>query len=251
MQTIPLNDLVQLHHQPVNDAAFVIISDKSTFIKVAQNAEFSSQEKFFRASPTPLCGDLAHQYNPCFVMAVLSVTPFPDNFEIEPFNVIKLPKVLFNTHPDIRRSMTLNAMRMSTELFAIGSERVFQLTQQRLEANQPDVVHDLLVYLMHAILDARHDFAQEKILRAESIAAFLGIEPAKVLFLMREYGDDEFALAKSLEEGKAGKLQRKINIAALVKNQMELLTPHEQNAIKREIQLREIIGKVIELWKVC
>lgn len=251
MQTIPLSDLIQLRPDSINDAAFVIASDKSTFIQVAESDGISSQENFFWASPTPLCGDSAHQYNPFFVMAVLLVTPFPENSEIETFHQIELPKVLFNTHPDIRRSMTLNAMRMSTELFAVGSERVFQLAQQRLEANQPDVVHDLLVYLMHAILDARRDHAQEKMLRAESIAAYLGIDQAKVLLLIRKYGNDELALTNSLEQGNAGELQRQLNVASLVRNQVELLIPYQQNASRKETQVIEMIRRILDSWKVC
>jgi len=189
-------------------------------------------------------------------MAVLSVTPFAgsaeiDTFhaEIDTFHQIELPKVLFNTQPDIRRSMTLNAMRMSTELFAAGSQRVFQLARQRLEANQPDVIHDLLVYLMHAVLDARDELARELSLRAESLGAFLGIDPAKVLSLMIKC-NGESALTRSLEEGEAGKLQRQIPLAALVKNQLELLAPVQQSAIQNEIRLREIIDTVVKLWKV-
>lgn len=249
MQTIPLKDLIQLHAHSVTGAPFLIASGKSTFVEVAQSERLFPQKHCYWASPTRLCGDSARQYHPCFIMAVLSVTPFPDSAEIETFHQIELPKVLFHTHPDIRRSMTLNAMRMSTELFAVGSQRLFQLARQRLEANQPDVVHDLLVYLMHAVLDARREFAQESALRAESLAAYLGIDPAKVLSLMIRC-NDELALAKSLEEGEAGKLQRKINIAALVKNQMELLAPVQQSAIENEIRMREIIDTVVKLWKV-
>jgi hypothetical protein len=265
MQTVSLSNLIQLQRQPINDAVFVIASGKSTFIQVAESDEFSPQENFFYASPTPLCGDSAHQYNPCFVMAVLSVTPMVGRsrrgrreagsasqpYLTELLDQIQLPKVLFDTDPNIRRSMTLNAMRMSTELFALGSERVFQLAQQRLEADQPDVVHDLLVYLMHAILDARRDYAQETALRAESLAAYLGIEPTKVLLLMREYGDDELALTNSLEQGQAGILQRKLNVAALVNNQMELLTPYRQSAQRKETQVIEIIRRVLDSWKLC
>jgi len=248
MQTIPLSNLVQLQNQPANNALFVILPGKSTFIQIAKNIEYTSTNNLFWAIPTPVCGVSADQYNPYFIMAVLSVTPSPDKLDI--LNQIQLPKVLFHTHPNIRRSMTLNAMRMSTELFAVGSERVYQLAKQRLEANQPDVVHDLLVYLMHAVLDARLEYEQELALRAESIAAYLGINSPKVLLLMRDYDDDTSALTQSLEQGNAGKLQRELNVAALVRNQKELLTPYQQSAIEKETQVIEMIRRVLDLWKV-
>lgn len=247
MQYVSLDQLIQLQNEPAGDTAFVINLAKSTFIHVEKDIVYPANDIEYYASPTPLCGDGAQQYNPCFVMAVLSITPLLD---IELIPKIQLPKVLFDTHPNIRRSMTLNAMRMSTELFAIGSERVYQLAQQRLDANQPDVVHDLLVYLMHAILDARREYAQETALRADSIAAYLGIDPAKVLLLMHDLAEDESALAESLERGNAGKLQRELNVAALVRNQIELLAPYQQSAIAKETQVIEMIRRVFELWKI-
>jgi len=249
MQTIHLSDIIQLQNQPTKQALFVIVHNKSTFIQIDENTDLFSSKDFFWASPTLLCGDSAQQYNPCFVMAILSVTPLPDPISMETFRQIELPKVLFTTHPNIRRSMTLNAMRMSTELFAFGSERVFQLAKQRLEANQPDVVHDLLVYLMHAILDVRREYQEETTLRAESIAAYLGISPVKVLSLLRDYGADDIALTDSLEQGNAGKIQRKLNTKVLVRNQIELLTPYQQSAISKENQLRAMISDVLQIWE--
>ncbi|MEO6906786.1 MAG: hypothetical protein ABI210_02750 [Abditibacteriaceae bacterium] len=246
MQHIPLNHLVQLQSNPATDAAFVITLDKSTFIQVAENDNSSSHRNLFWAFLTSLCSNSSLQYNPFFVMAVLSVTPFED--QLETLNQIQLPKVLFVTTPEIRRSMTVNAMRMSTELFEVGSERVFQLARQRLEANQTDVVHDLLVYLMHAILGARHEYTQEKILRAESIAAYLGISPTKVLLLLNRYNESS-QLTEYLLRGDAGKLQRELNVAALVRNQLELLSPYQQNAFEKEIMVIEAVGRVVELWK--
>lgn len=248
MQNIPLDNLVHLQQQRTNSAAFVIASSKSTFVHIAKTDGLLDSDIQFYASPTPFCGVSADQYNPYFIMAILSVTPLSD--KIEMLNQIQLPEVLFDTHPDIRRSMTLNAMRMSTELFSDGSERVYQLALQRLEANQPDVVHDLLVYLMHVILDARREYAEETALRAESIAAYLGIDSQKVLLFVREYGNDKFALTKCLEQGKAGKLRRELNVAALLTNQLELLKPHQQSADNKEAQVLEMIRRVLDLWKV-
>lgn len=246
MQTIPLQHLIQLKSQPASDAVFVISSDKSDFIHVDKKNVYSPENIRFYACPTQLCGDAADLYSSHFAMAVLSITPFAD--QLETLNGTSLPKVLFVTHTDIRRSMTLNAMRMCTELFALGSQRVFQLAKQRLEANQSDVVHDLLVYLMHAILDARREYERETTLRAESIAAYLGIVPAKVLILVRQ-NNDANQLTENLRDGYAGKLQRELNVGALVDNQLALLTPYQKVAIEKETQVLQMIRRILELWK--
>lgn len=249
MQRIYLNQLVQLHREPTTNLAFVMNTSKSTFIQVSQMDISFRKDIEYYASPTPLCGNSSQQYNPCFVMAVLSVTPLLD--QLETLHEIQLPKVLFNTHSDIRRSMTVNAMRMSTELFGTGSERIYQLAQQRLAAKQTDVVHDLLVYLMHAILDARREYVQELALRAESVAAYLGINPQKVLSIMHNHGDDASAIARSLEHGNAGNLQRKLNVLALVQNQLDLLKPQQQRSHDHESQVIEMVRRVLKMWEVC
>jgi hypothetical protein len=251
MISIPLRQLITLRQNPAPQACFAISEnpfthDKSTFLQVHHNVE---AEHLFGAFPTPLCGGAPHQYHPCFVMAILSVTPFVSPLEEKTLHELPLPKVLFHTDPDIRRSMTLNAMRMSTELFDAGSERVFALAENRLEAGQTDVVHDLLVYLMHAILDARRAFEQEQFLRAESIAAYLGLDPLKVLLLLKKAENNATQLTETLEQGHAGTLRRQLDLPVLVKNQLELLTPYQQNAFEEESNVRRAIGKIVERWK--
>jgi hypothetical protein len=138
---------------------------------------------------------------------------------------------------------------MSSEFLDSGSERIFEITQQRLEENQTDVIHDHLAYLMHAILDTRRAYAQEASLRAESIAAYLGISPAKVLLLIQQYGDNVAGLTMSLEEGKAGILHRKLDTTALINNQIELLLPFQKDAREKESSIIEFIGKIVKMWK--
>jgi hypothetical protein len=249
MQSILLRDLVHLQSRPANQAAFVISRDKSTFIHAGETEWCAEDDSFFWAIPTPLCGESSHQYNPRFVMAVLSNISIQTKLEITELNALQLPKVLFTTHPDIRRSMTLNSMRMSLELLETGSERVFTLAQNRLRENQTDIIHDLLVYLMHAILDARRELAQEKMLRAESMAAYMGISPAKVLLLLTRYENNSAALTKALEQNEAGTLQRKLDTHALVDNQLELLLPYRNSAQEKEEMLRKAIREIIELWQ--
>lgn len=247
MHTVHIQQLIQLQHNAKDDAAFIISLDKSTFKYADVINPCLSDVNILWACPTPLCGDGVEQYNPCFIMAVLSVTPLSNNLEL--LNQAQLPEVLFTTHSDIRRSMMLNSMRMSDEFVESGIERIFEITKQRLTKNQTDVVHDHLAYLMHAILGARREYAQEALLRAESIAAYLGISHAKVLLLLNQYGDDVDGLTASLEGGYAGTLQRKLNIAALIRNQMELLKPFKHRADERETSIINFIAKVVEMWK--
>ena len=248
MKTIVLRDLVRLQNHSIDQSVFVLSRGESTFMQVNVDAECNLGEVIFWASPTPLCGVGSLQYSPFYIMAVLSVTPLSD--VLETLNKIELPKVLFITHPNVRRSMTLNAMRMTTELFGLGSERVYQLAKQRLEANQSDVVHDLMVYLMHVILDERRTYRQEIFLRAESIAAYLGISPQKVFVLMLSHMNNSEKLAASLEQGEAGVIRRQLDVTPLVENQMELLAPFQQIARSRETQTLEVMHRILEFCKM-
>jgi len=248
MPHLPLIQLVSLHAKPTNDAVFTVdISHKSTFISPVSPG-IISRGNFWWGCPTPLCGNGYDQYHPAFVMAVLSAAALADA-TLEIVQQWQIPQVTFSTGIDVRRSMTLNAMRMSTELFDSGSERVFQLAQNRLDAGQTDVVHDLLVYLMETLLDMRRQFVEECALRAESIAAYLGLSPSKVLLMMQPALDDAASFIESLQNGEAGPVQRQIDLPALIIGQLALLQPHANAARQQEIYLRDIISTVIDLWE--
>jgi hypothetical protein len=249
MQTIPLTDLIYLQSAPTSNAAFLIGVHKSTFTFQSVDDARWPNEKALWACPTELCGENSEQYNPGFIMAVLTVTQLSSNPEL--LNQVQLPKVLFPTQSDIRRSMMLNSMCMSSEFLDSGSERIFEITRHRLEKMQTDIIHDHLAYLMYAILDARREYAQEASLRAESIAAYLGIVPSKVLLLIHQHGHDVVGLTASLEEGLAGTLHRKIDTSALINNQIELLLPFRQHAYEKESSITQFIAKIVELWKDC
>lgn len=260
MSPLLLSDLVALQAEPAADAVFVVsLSGKSTFVTVSENITARATESavtdaghLWFCRPTPLCGSNFHQYHPRFVMAALSILPVADISSGKIAAALlktAIPRVTFSTGIDVRRSMTLNAMRMSTELFEHGSERVFQLAQNRLDAGQTDVVHDLLVYLMEALLDIRRQFAEECTLRAESMAAYLGLSPAKVLLLLPPALTDEAALVAALQNGQAGAIKRSIDLPALVASQLSLLRPHATGAQMQQEYMLNVISSVFAIWK--
>jgi len=252
MPHISLIDLIELQTVPTDDAVMAInISHQSTLSKstlMAIPPEMAVTSDLWWGRPTPFCGNGYQQYHPAFVMAVLNTVNI-SNPTLATLQQWQIPQEIFSTGIDVRRSMTLNAMRMSTELFDYGSERVFLLAQNRLDAGQTDVVHDLLVYLMEALLDINRQFTAECALRAESIAAYLGISPAKVLLFIKPALADIKPFIKTLQSGSAGSVKRQIDLPALVTAQLELLRPHADAAEKQETYMRDVISTVLNIWE--
>ncbi len=175
------------------------------------------------------CGDSPTQYNPKFLMALLASLPVQvHNLTSEEVVNWQIPSVKFSTEESTRLSMTLNGMRMSTEYFASDSTRVLQLVEQRLEAAQSDVIHDILVYLMQRALELSTTFTQERMLLAESIAAYLGVQENMVHQLLCEQLKNELwenrqiqsePLALKIQNGFAGTPRASADVTALIQNQ--------------------------------
>lgn len=197
---------------------------------------------------TALVGDTPGLYHPLYALAILSArhaeseqTPLPDWL---------LPRIVFQTEENVLRSMTLNGMRMSTEYFQSGSLRVLELIENRLQIGQRDVVHNVLVYIARQILDCRSEDRQARDLRAESIAAFLGLNADAVQNLMRERHLNIDNLIRSIEGGDAGVVRRSIDVKNLLRGQMELLQPELEEAQQNEARwlwlLDEIVTRLYE-----
>jgi hypothetical protein len=137
-------------------------------------ADVASGERLW-ASPRQLLGDAPHLYHPLYLLAVLSAAPVAPHHLMERKLSLRqwpIPRIEWSTDEDVRRSMTLNGMRMSTEYWQSGSTRVLQLVESRLHEKQLDVVHDVLVYLMRQVLDIKEGAQEARALRAESGCRF-------------------------------------------------------------------------------
>lgn len=230
--SISLGALFQFHTQPQADAIFWVQMKRnrsgalSPKVQPAAFAYGSARGKW--AVPTPLCGDAPDKYHPLYAFALLGTQTFLENWHsqgapIEP-EVWLLPAISFSTDEWTRRSMTLNAMRMSTEFYASGSERVLQLVESRLAVGQRDVVHDVLVYNARLLLDAMGEADEASLLRSESVAAYLGLQRAKTDELFRGPLVSSRLTAK-IEAGYAGVVRRKLDVGALIESQLQQLKP--------------------------
>lgn len=158
----------------------------------------------------------------------------------------RVPKILFSTETWTRRSMALNGMRMSTEYFASGSQRIFTLIEQRLNAEQSDVVHDVLVYLWERVLLFREEAREARSLQAESLAAYLGIDYSRTneLFqapvLLRE------VLQEQISAGYAGVPKRQLELTPLLENLLARLAPELEEASRHEEQVLIVIDGICE-----
>ena len=182
-------------------------------------------------APTALCGDAPNLYHPTYIAAILSGTN-------EELKSAQLPTIDFSTDEATRRSMTLNAMRMSVEFRQSGSRRVLELVENRLAANQNSSVHDVLVYLMNAVWDARREIREAQTLRADSLGAWLKLDSKQIEEIWRT-SESASALAASLQKIET---TPRANLAAIIENQWELL--HDDIA-----PLREIESETFELIK--
>jgi hypothetical protein len=197
-----------------------------------------------RMKTVPLHQALAsNEYHPHFISAVLSSATAQANHENTGDQSI--PAIEFTTDSDIRRSMTLNGMRMATEFFAYGSPRVLTLIEQRLQDAQRDVVHDVLVYLWERVLLIRANALEAKNLQAESLAAYLGLEPKRVSTLLEETPLSAARVAERIEHGDAGKVQRALNVAALTENLLARLQPELEEEERNQERVLFLIDEIV------
>ncbi|HEX8552767.1 MAG TPA: hypothetical protein VF681_14565 [Abditibacteriaceae bacterium] len=184
---------------------------------------------------TERCGDAPHKYHPAYVAAILSGT-------IEDLETARLPEIFFTTDEATRRSMTLNGMRMSIEFRQTGSRRVMELVENRLAAGQNDSVHDVLVYLMRLVWDARGEIDEAIALRSESLAAWLGLDALKVGEVWR-LCDEPSVFIQALQRGDVG-TPRRSDIAAIIENQWDLLQDDLAPLRRNEAQTLALIQEI-------
>lgn len=223
------------------------------------------------ALPRASVGDAPDKYHPAYAMALLSArlpmmtprenevtqavaaTPDADKppheyscaAESNSLNHWPVPIIDFSTAPEVRRSMTLNGMRMTIEYTQTASLRVLQLVESRLQAGQRDVVHDVLVYVMRQIIDARRNQAEARDLRAESVAAYLGLDELKVRMLFANSRLSARLMARRIEEGFAGSKRRNLDVETLLRGQIAHLRPDLLDLKRREDSLLWLLDEIV------
>lgn len=198
------------------------------------------------AIPLPPCGDMPTQYHPKFLMALLSsLAAKAHNCDKENFLRWQFPSIQFKTDEWTRRSMALNGMRMSTEYFASDSPRILQLVEQRLQAGQADVVHDVVLYLMQGVLDLRMAADEERVLQAESLAAYLGLDALRVQELLLDWPVRISQIQREIEAGFAGVPRQVVNLALLLENQVARFSAATHELKNQEDRVLGLIDAVI------
>lgn len=255
---IQLQDLVELKNAPAPAAAFHIAPRQQAGRWPVQLLPTLSpnplKHRGWWAVPGELCGDAPHKYHPKYLMAVLS-TPLPEetsntsDIGAKHPPIWPVPKIEFTTDESVRRSMALNGMRMSLEYFESGSLRVLQLIEQRLAAEQRDIVHDVLVYLMQKVLDIRSQSQEARLLRAEALAAYLGLEQERVNHLLLSSRLSPGQIAAQIENGYAGPVRRTIDVPALVESQLEHLRPTLRQYQAQQKQALWLLDEVMRLLR--
>jgi AraC-like DNA-binding protein len=183
------------------------------------------------------------KYHPHFMAAMAqSAVAIRNNRALPYCDTWIFPFITFTTEDWTRRSMALNGMRMSTEYFATGSPRIFTLIEQRLQAGQRDVVHDVVVYLWERVLQLREEMHEARALRAESLAAYLGMEQYRVVQLFEQNNLSDLAI--QIESGAAGAVRRNLAVAPLVENLISRLIPELAQLQQREEQVRQLIDEI-------
>lgn len=184
------------------------------------------------------------KYHPHFLAAVQQSAVTAQNNRALPCpDQWLFPAITFTTDDWTRRSMTLNGMRMSTEYFATGSPRVFKLIEQRLEAGQSDVVHDVLVYLWERVLQLRTEAQEARCLQAESLAAYLGLEQERVVQLFLQ--SDLSNLVTALECGVAGTPRRVLEIRPLAEDLLLRLQSELTHFQQSEARVHRLIDEIL------
>ena len=250
---LPLADLFVLEEHPSVRSGFHVLPRRPGARCVATVPVDPASECVrtgWWATERDAVGDAPGKYNAKYAMAVLSSKPAAQVNQAKEHDTVTalpqwvLPKIVFDTEEFTRRSMTLNGMRMSTEYFTSGSQRVIQLIEQRLEVGQRDVIHDVLVYLMRQVLDVRAQATEARLLRAESVAAYLGLDQNRTnhLFLTRRLVPAE--IAASLEAGVAGRIRRAVAVLPLLEGQVRHLQPTLRHCRRQERRIMELIDGV-------
>ena len=256
--SISIGELLDLRSEFQASAAFGVLRPTQAsqrvqvFIADSSKIDLSS----LWAIPHERCGESPTQFHPKFLMALLASLPIQTrNPATQNMEEWQIPAIEFETEESTRLSMTLNGMRMSTEYFASGSPRVLQLVQQRLQAGQADVVHDILVYLMQRALELSTAFAQERGQLAESIAAYLGLNQTRVEELLAALLADELwgncqlesaPLALQIENRKIGTPRANINIAALIQNQAARFNDEATHLQAQHERVLQLIDEVVQ-----
>ncbi len=243
MRDLQLGELVELLPQPTPDAIFIVAPDNKV---AAIDSPLAPTNGFWATPRNEKIGDSPRQYHPKYLMAVLSAGVLPQAAVLSHFPI---PHIDFQTDEWTRRSMTLNAMRMTTEFVASGSRRVLELVENRLAAGQADVVHDALVYLMNQVLDEREIEAQERLLRSASLTAFLGLRENALDSLFLQSSMSVMEMARAIEAGEAGIVRRDVAVAPLVENQVRLLEPALRQRAYSEERLLLLMSEVVTLLR--
>jgi AraC-like DNA-binding protein len=135
---------------------------------------------------------------------------------------------------------------MSTEYWQNGSTRVLQLVESRLGEGQRDIIHDVLVYLMRQVLDVRAGAQEARDLRAESVAAFLGLHEPTVRGLFAQERLSLPQLQRDIERGVAGTIRRAIDVQAMLRNQLAQLRPQLNEYSQQEKRWQWLIDEVVQ-----
>ena len=244
---IKFGDLIELSPAPDFRSVFGVgVEENGLSLHVIALPEIQKQSREIQwVIPRAACGNSPKQYHLEFLMALLSsrVTQAENCPEYDCLQWV-FPAIDFQTDNATRLSMTLNGMRMSTEYFEHGSERVLQLVEQRLAAGQRDVIHDILVYLMQRILELRAEQREEHLLQADALAAYLGLDAQRVGELLF-WPMQSAALTQQIEAGQAGTPRRLVDISSLVENQMTRFSCAMEKLQIREAGVLRLIDEIV------
>lgn len=185
-------------------------------------------------------------YHPHYVKAVLSSrAAYERNAAQADRNSWLIPAITFTTDGDTRRSMALNGMRMATEYFAHHSSRILSFVEARLAAGQSDVVHDVLVYLWEQVLLMRANARQARELQAQSVAAYLGVDVARVNAFFQATPLSVTQIASRLAAGEAGPVLRQVDICALLENLLARLAPELEEWAHHESRVQHLMDEIV------
>lgn len=191
-------------------------------------------------------GDSPRAYHPLYIAAILTATPVERaDLSAKMLGQTRIPSIAFGTSEDIRRSMTLNGMRMTTEYVQTGSQRVLQLIRNRLQLGQSDVVHDIIVYVMRQIGDLRDEDRAVRCVRADSLAAYLGLDVGRTRELLAPDRLVPHRISDAIKANAAGPVKREIDVVKLVESQIGLLLPELRELRDRESTLLWLLDEMI------
>ncbi len=240
--TRPLSHFFELSRVQTRDSAFFVAQRQRGARRFVGASEVRYSFAGWSANArNSLVGDAPQLFHPLYIAAILSAH-IEENFALLDFPI---PHIEFSTTENVRRSMTLNSMKMSTEYFQNGSLRVLDLVRNRLEEGQNDVVHDVCVYLMRQLLDVRAQEREARNLRAEAVAAFLGLAPNRVEPLFWETRLSSLKIAATIESGEVGALRRALDVESLVENQVALLRLQLRESSQKEREVLWLLDEIV------